>query len=213
MKKLILLIIINSLSYSLFSQENEQKGKDVLKIISTETKSYQSMKIDFKLSIKSAEINESHKGLLFIKDNNFYYSTDDREVISDGESVWTFMNDENECYIDNIEDLSDGLNPSEIMTIWEDNFKINHVNESKVNDEIIHLIKLFPIDTKNSKYHTVILKVNETKKQIVSSTIKTKDGLTLLFLINKLTPNPNISSEKFQWNVSKHPGVEEIDNR
>ena len=52
------------------------------------------------------------------------------------------------------------------MTIWEDNFKVNYIDESIINNEKIQKIKLFPIDVKNSKYHTVILKVNLEQKRI-----------------------------------------------
>jgi outer membrane lipoprotein-sorting protein len=162
MKNILFIFLISLSTYTYFGQENDQKGVDILTMIGDETKSYTSMKINFKLNIKSPELNETQSGTAYTKGNNFYYSTDDREVISDGNSVWTYMNSDNECYIDDIEDLSDGINPSEIMTIWEDNFKIKYIDGSKVNNDLIHQIKLYPNNAKNSKYHTIILKVNET---------------------------------------------------
>ena len=213
MKNLLIIFIFNLISYPFFSQENDQKGVDILTMIGDETKSYTNMKIKFDLNIKSPEINETQSGTAYTESNNFYYETDDREVISDGESVWTYMNDDNECYIDDIEDLSEGINPSEIMTIWENNFKIKYIDGNKENDGLIHQIKLFPVNTKESKYHTIILRVNETKKQIESAAIKTKDGMTMKFSINSLTPNTEINTTLFKWNPNKYPDVEEIDNR
>ena len=213
MKNILFILLINLIINPFIGQENDQKGIDILTMIGDNTKSYSSMKVEFKLNIKSPEINEVQNGTAYIKDVDFYYSTDDREVISDGKSVWTYLNNDNECYIDDIEDLSDGLNPSEIMTIWEDNFKIKYIEGSKVNGDLLHQIKLFPNDIKNSKYHTIILKVNETKKQIISASIKTKDGMSLIFTINNLTPNIDIDVSKFIWNANKYPDVEEIDNR
>ena len=171
------------------------------------------MSFDFSLVIKSQDINETQKGSAILSGDNFYYQTNEREVISDGESVWTYMKEDNECYIDDINDLSEGLNPSEIMTIWEDNFKVNYIDESIINNEKIQKIKLFPIDVKNSKYHTVILKVNLEQKRIKSATIKTKDGVTLIFAIHKLESNKIIKENQFSWVSSNYPGVDEIDNR
>jgi len=213
MKNLLIIFIFNLISYPLFSQENDQKGVDILTMIGDETKSYTNMKIKFDLNIKSPEINEIQSGTAYTESNNFYYETDDREVISDGESVWTYMNSDNECYIDDIEDLSEGINPSEIMTIWENNFKIKYIDGNKEDDGLIHQIKLYPVNTKESKYHTIILRVNETKKQIESAAIKTKDGMTMKFSINSLTPNTEINTTLFKWNPNKYPDVEEIDNR
>ena len=168
MKNIFLLIFISFSTYLTHGQtmqEHEKKSKAILNTISDETKSYSSMKLDFKLIIKGKDVNETQEGYAILKQEKFYYKTIDREVICDGESVWTYVIDDNECYVDALEDLDIDINPSEIMTIWEDNFSFQYVQESEKNGNKIHQIKLFPIDAKNSKYHTVIIKVNETKKQ------------------------------------------------
>jgi outer membrane lipoprotein-sorting protein len=213
MKKITFIIVTLLLILSTHAQDSEQKAKEILTKISAETNTYKNMSFKFTLSIKSLDINETQNGDATISGDKFYYQTNDRKVISDGESVWTYMKEDNECYIDDINDLSDGLNPSEIMTIWEDNFKVNFLDEATTNNETIQRIKLFPIDVKNSKYHTVILKVNEAEKQIKSATIKTKDGMTLLFKIKDLSSNNEIAQSAFKWNANAFPGVEEIDNR
>ena len=214
MKKNIILLLSVLLSITSFnSQDNETKARDILSKISEETNSYSNMSFNFNLAIKSQDINETQIGSAILSGEKFYYSTEDRQVNSDGKSVWTYMKDDNECYIDDINDLSEGLNPSEIMTIWEDNFKVNFIDESIVDGEKIQKIKLYPVDVKNSKYHTVILKVNEEIKQIKSATIKTKDGVTLIFSISEMEANKKIKEGQFSWNSTNYPGVDEIDNR
>ena len=214
MKKNIILLLSVLLSITSFnSQDSETKARDILSKISEETNSYSNMSFNFNLAIKSQDINETQIGFAILSGEKFYYSTEDRQVNSDGKSVWTYMKYDNECYIDDINDLSEGLNPSEIMTIWEDNFKVNFIDESIVDGEKIQKIKLYPVDVKNSKYHTVILKVNEEIKQIKSATIKTKDGVTLIFSISKMEANKKIKEGQFSWNSTNYPGVDEIDNR
>ena len=143
MKLKIFLITILLHATIINAQDNEQKAKEILSKISTETKSYTNMTFNFTLGIKSQDINETQKGTAILSGDNFYYQTNEREVISDGNSVWTFMKEDNECYIDDIDDLSDGLNPSEIMTIWEDNFKVNYIDECKLNTLIDFIILIF----------------------------------------------------------------------
>ena len=158
MKKIIFLIIaVFYIQIFSYAQDTEQKAKDILSEISSQTSSYENMTFDFTLGIKSQDINEVQNGKAIISENNFYYQTTDREVISNGTSVWTYMKEDNECYIDDINDISEDLNPSEIMTIWEDNFKVNYIDEVISNEQTLQRIKLYPIDVKNSKYHTVIL--------------------------------------------------------
>lgn len=212
MKNLLVLMVIG-LFGTISAQENKELAKQILAELSEEAKSYKTMTIDFKLSIKSADLNESQTGKAYTKGTKYYYSTDEREVMSDGETVWTFMKDDNECYIDEAKEVSGDFNPSEIMTIWDKNFNYQYIKEEKVGETTLHELKLFPKDPKNSKYHTVILKVNRDKKQVSKVIIKTKDGVTLLFNISKLVPNQDVSESKFKWDKTKHPGVSEIDNR
>ena len=214
MKKIIFFIIaVLYIQIFSYAQDTEQKAKDILSEISSQTSSYENMTFDFTLGIKSQDINEVQNGKAIISENNFYYQTSDREVISNGTSVWTYMKEDNECYIDDINDISEDLNPSEIMTIWEDNFKVNYIDEVISNEQTLQRIKLYPIDVKNSKYHTVILKVNQAEKQVHSAIIKTKDGVTLSFKIKDLLANQKIKENQFKWNPSLFPAVEEIDNR
>lgn len=206
---IVLSIIIGINTMAQATTERDEKAKVVLDKLSKEIKGYTSMVIDFKLSIKSSELNENQTGKAYTKGIKFFYTTSERDVYSNGESVWTYVKDDNECYIDDMDDVEGGINPNEIMTIWEKNFKYKHFGTKEGVTEI----RLYPSNPKDSKYHTVILKINEAKNKINSINIKTKDAVEVRFTINKLTPNTNISETKFIWNKSKNPGVDEIDNR
>lgn len=213
MKNLLLIIAVGIFGTTIAQGDNNELAKKILAELSEEAKSYKTMTIDFKLAIKSSDINESQTGKAYTKGTKYYYSTNEREVFCDGTTVWTFMKEDNECYIDDAKDVSSDFNPSEIMSIWDKNFNYQYIKEEKSGETTLHEIKLFPKDPKNSKYHTVILKVDRSKKQVSKVIIKTKDGLTLMFNITKLVPNQDVSDSKFKWEKAKHPGVEEIDNR
>lgn len=189
--------------------EKDEEAKVLLEKLGKELKGYSTMIIDFKLAIKSADLNETQEGKAYTKGNKFYYTTEDRDVYSDGKSVWTHAKEDNECYIDDLDEVDGGINPSELMTIWEKNFKYKHFGTTKGVTEI----RLYPTNPKESKYHTVILKVNEAKNRLEKVTIKTKDAVTIQFSITKLTPNTELSDSKFTWTKAKHVGVDEIDNR
>lgn len=212
MKKLSIILVSLFLGFGILAQdveEKDKKAKVVLDKLGKELKSYSSMVIDFKLTIKSADLNEVQTGKAYTKGKNFFYTTEDRDVYSDGESVWTHSKEDNECYIDAVEDLDGGINPSELMTIWDKNFKYKYFGTKDGITEI----RLYPINPKESKYHTVILKIDEAKNRLMKIKIKTKENVSIQFQINKLTPNTSISASKFTWVKAKHPGVEEVDNR
>ena len=212
MKRILLTLTLGLFLFNVNAQDGKEAlAKKILTELSEKTKTYKSMSIDFKLTIKSKDINESQVGKAHTKGSKFHYTTTDREVFCDGETVWSYIKDDNECYIDDIEDVSD-FNPSEIMTIWDKDFSHQYVKEVSAGSNI-HEIKLFPTNPKESKYHTIILTVDRNKKQIKKVIIKTKDGLTLIFSITKFLANSEIGDSVFKWQKAKHPGVTEEDNR
>lgn len=213
MKNLLLILAFGLFGTAVAQEDQQELAKTILSELSAEAETHKTRSIDFKLSIKSSDINESQSGKAYTKGNKFYYNTAEREVFSDGESVWTFVKDDNECYIDDVDEVNGDFNPSEIMTIWDKNFNYKYVKEEKVGETTLHSIKLFPKDPKNSKYHTVLLKIDRNKKQIKKVIIKTKDSITIMFSISKFVANKEVSDAQFKWVKAKHPGVDEIDNR
>lgn len=211
----LIILLFNFLTLSVFAQvdSDQEKCKNILQKISNSIENNISTKFNFTLEIISEDFNESQNGYVLIQDGKFYYKTNEREVISDGVNVWTYIIEDNECYIDLLEDLDNTINPSEVFSIWEDGFKFKYISNEKLNNDLLHKIKLFPSKPSESNYHTVIMEVNETKKTIKEVSIKTKDGVTIKININSLTANSKILPNQFLWQKSKYVGVDEIDNR
>ena len=89
------------------------------------------LQFSFKLEVNSEDFNEVQNGYALIKNDQFYYKTEEREVTSDGKNVWTYIFEDNECYIDLLTDLDNTINPSEIFTIWQSGFKYKYVRNKK----------------------------------------------------------------------------------
>lgn len=220
MMKLIKLLHIGFLTTICFNgasaqtmDQHDEKSKQILQLVSDETEKNYTTKINFNLSIKGEDINDIQKGFAYLKDESFYYKTEEREVICNGTSLWTHVIEDEECYVDNLEDIDNAINPNEIFTIWKKGFNYKYIDAEMIENNNIHTIKMFPSNPNESKYHTVILKVNETKKQIKSALIKTKNAVTIEFMINELVPNPVLKENMFIWSENKYPNVDMIDNR
>ena len=62
-------------------------------------------------------------GNVQIEGDRFHLNLGDYIIYCDGETVWTFEPEMNECYIDDTETMKEeGMDPSKIFTIWEDDF-------------------------------------------------------------------------------------------
>jgi outer membrane lipoprotein-sorting protein len=212
----ILIIITTIASLTCLGQESindQQKCKDILQKVSNSIQKNNATKFSFKLEVNSEDFNEVQNGYALIKQNKFFYKTEEREVTSDGKNVWTYILEDNECYIDLITDLENTINPSEIFSIWQNGFKFKYVNNKKLGTDLIHIINMYPENPKESKYHTLIMEVNESKKTINQASIKTKDGVTIKIYVSSLVNNPEIKQDQFIWNTANYTDVDLIDNR
>ena len=212
----ILIIAITFLSLISSGQEtinDQQKCKEILQLVSNSIQKNNASKFSFKLEINSEDFNEVQNGYALIKQEQFYYKTEEREVTTNNKNVWTYIFEDNECYIDLITDLDNTINPSEIFTIWQSGFKFKYVSNKKLGNDLVHIINMYPENPKESKYHTLIMEVNESKKTINQASIKTKDGVTIKIYVNSLINNPEIKSDQFIWISNKSSDVDVIDNR
>tara|TARA_B110000037_G_C17062274_1_gene482357 strand:+ start:100 stop:756 length:657 start_codon:yes stop_codon:yes gene_type:complete len=216
LNNLVLIIILNVITSVYLGQSSESeelKCERILQEVSDNIQKNNASKFNFKLEIKSEDINEIQNGYALIEKEKFYYKTEEREVICDGINVWTYLPEDNECYIDLLEDLDNTLNPSEIFTMWKEGFKYMYVKKILVNNQTIHKIKMFPSQPDKSNFHTIIMDINESLKLISEASVKTKDGVTIETTITDFKSNPKINVKQFSWDENSHPNIDEIDNR
>ncbi len=188
--------------------EGEKKAKTILDEVSAKTASFSTISISFKMSAKGQDVNQTMTGTAKIKGDSYVLAMDDQTIYSDGSTMWTYLKEDNECYVEESDDSEDFITPTKLLTIWENGFKSTFVSE----DATTQTIKLFPSNPSESKFHTVILKIDKTKKEIKSAIIKGKNGVTLSYILTSLVPNKSIPDSAFRFDKSKHPGVTIIED-
>ncbi|MEE3037969.1 MAG: outer membrane lipoprotein carrier protein LolA [Bacteroidota bacterium] len=194
--------------FPLLSFGQEQTAKIILDKLSQKTSSYSSIEAHFTNVFYSeiAQVNESQKGIIYVKGNAFKLKTDDQLIISDGESTWIYLIEENEVNIsDGNEDET--LNPSSLFTIYENGYKYKYVSD----DGKYHNINLFP--TKNGPFSKVEMKIHKSKMEISSFTMIDKQGSQYTYVIDKFLTNKSFSEDFFKFSLAKYPGVDVIDLR
>lgn len=209
MKKTIGLLLI--LTTTLISFGQDEKAKKILDDISTKTKSYETMVFEFTVVITTADGGDpiTQEGKVYIKDEKYFLSLTDQEIYCDGTTITTYLKDDNECYTRSVEDVEDGeiVSPSQLLTVWEDGYKYKYVQETTYADRPAHEIHLYPKDPANSKFHTIILKIDMEKNEVVFFMVKGKDGTNTKYKISKFEKNVTIADSKFVFDKAKHPGV------
>lgn len=197
--------------------DHDPKAKVILDKLSAKHKAYKTITVDFEVKLKGEGINETIKGKAYRQGDKYAYDTEDYQVVCDGRTVWTFVKSDNQVTItsanEDEEEEGEMLNPTKLLTIWEEGFKYQLIGTKTIGGKKVKEIKLFPKDPKKVKFHTISIFVDDVKNEIVSLKIKGRDGVTMDYNLKKMVGDSPISASKFKFDTSKHPGIEENDMR
>ena len=216
MKKLtILIILVFGYSFAVWAQA-DPKAKAVLAEVSRRYKSYDAVKADFTFNIKNpqSKLNETQSGTLYVrsKTNKYKVVLNDQEMMSDGKNLWTYLKDDKEVQLTEVDKSAAGLNPAKIFTIYEKGYKSLYTGETRANGKVYQNIDLSPVDSKQS-FFKIKLKIDKVSKLINSAVIYDKNGSHYTYTIKNFTPNVKVSDSVFAFDSKKYPGVEVVDLR
>ena len=207
MKNKILIIIF--IMFQLISFGQDDKANDILKQLSENTRSYETMDVDFDFNFVnlSQDINEAQKGNIKIHKNKFRLNLNQQLIISDDSTQWIFLKESNELQIMEYDSEDDMLSPNKLFTIYENGYKSNYVETTESN----HIIDLFPIES--NEFKNIQIQVDINKIQLKKIILFDKNGGSFSYVITRFETNNDLASELFKFNVEDYNDVEIIDLR
>lgn len=215
MKKIIILITVILLSVSVFSQK-DPAAKAILDKLSEVTKSHQSIQVDFKIDYKNIKDNmfNSSEGSITMQGDKYYLNFMGVETFFDGKTQWNYVKEVNEVNIIEPEPNDNDIfnNPKRLFTIYEDDFKYQHISDIIENKVNYSIIDLYPEDV-DEDFSRIRLQINTDKYFLSSATIFGKDGSHYSIIINKYNTSIKPQESVFIFNEKKYPGVEIVDMR
>lgn len=202
-----LFILLLVLGVSAFAQD--KKAIALLNEVSEKTQSFENIKIrfEYKMLNKAQGINESLDGWLLSKGDKYKLDVAGQQIISDGKTMWTFMESVNEVQINEPMDDEEGFNPRNFLKSWSDKFKAKILSESGNNV----VIELLPRET--AAFNKVHVKVDKSIKQLTAITMFDGTGNEFVYAIRDFITNESIPESSFRFNPADHPGIEIIDLR
>jgi outer membrane lipoprotein-sorting protein len=214
MKKIIILALV-AFGFTANAQ-TDAKAKQILAEVSKKYRSYDVVKTDFSFTLNNAQakVKETQQGTLYVKANANKYKVamTNQDLISDGKVQWTYLKNDKEVQISNVDLSGDALNPAKIFTIYEKGFKYLYTGDNKVGAKTYQMIDLSPIDIKKSVFK-VRLSIDKATKQITNVVIFEKNGNTYTYNVKTFSPNIKVPESTFSFDPKKYPGVEVVDLR
>lgn len=206
----ILFLIVACTGYS---QTKDQIAATLLDEVSTKTKSYKSIKADFTYTMenKQARINEEKSGTLLVSGDKYKLNIVGQIVISDGKTIWTYIQESNEVQINSPDNKDDALTPSKLLSSYSENYKSKIIRDKNQTDPDIEVLELTPNKVRN--FTKAILSIDKIKKQVKSFALYDKNGNTFTYKVTKFTSDAPFSPTDFTFDPKQFPGVEVIDMR
>ncbi len=197
--------------------EQDPKAKAILDDLSKTTKSYKTISAEYELVLLNKEKKQTDKqtGKIQVKGNKFKLEIPGNTIVCDGKTVWTHNKDAQEVTIKNFEpNNEEGLNPTNIFTLYETGYKYKYEKEEKIGANTYHVINLYPtIKPEKKKFHTIKLFVDKTKKQVHEIKMLMKDGGTQTYEIKSLTPNTVLADNVFVFDTKSFKADQIVDER
>lgn len=216
MKRIVLIAALVAFTLSGWAQ-GDAKAKEILNEVSAKTKEISAMSASFVFSMLNEEmdIDETNEGTIEIKGQKYKVQLPDLgvEVISDGTTIWNYMEDGNQVTISNIDDESSELmDPSSLFSIYERGFRSEFVDEKNENGKTLYHINLFP-DSDEFDVTKIEVAIDKAAMMIHSATLYSTDGNLYGILVKQMDTKSDFSDAEFVFDASKHEDVEVIDFR
>ncbi|MCF8379110.1 MAG: outer membrane lipoprotein carrier protein LolA [Bacteroidales bacterium] len=212
---LILFLILSLFSFTTAQdvEKGDKKSMELLDKLTAKTESYKTIEVDFtyKMLNEEADIDETTQGVLKIMGNKYRLNIAGQDVISDGETVWTYIPDADEVQINSVEDSEESITPNKLLLSYNDDYKSKFIKETFQYGATVNVVDLTPYEGKT--YYKVRLVIDAAKDQLYEITIFDKNGSTYSYIINKFIANPDIPESEFTFNEKDFPGVEKVDMR
>ncbi|WP_207532798.1 LolA family protein [Desertivirga arenae] len=216
MKKYILSAFVVFGSVVNVLAQTDAKAKQILNEVSKKYRSYDVIKTDFTFTLDNpqAKIKETQAGTLYAKakSNKYKVVMKGQDLISDGKTQWTYLKNEKEVQVNDVDNSPNAINPAKIFTIYEKGFKYLYTGDTKVGGKVQHVIDLSPVDTKRS-FFKVRLNIDKATKQISNAIIFDKNGNKYTYAMKAFSPNVKVPESTFAFDAKKYPGVSVEDLR
>jgi outer membrane lipoprotein-sorting protein len=193
-----------------------QDANALLGKLSEQAKSYGSIEATYTSIMvdKMSDFEATQAGTIYVDGNKYSLDIGDYLIISDGETIWTYEPAVNDCYVDDAEMMAEeGMDPSKLFTIWEDDFKNEWKGTVDLNGELVVQINLYPLAGDEKPFHTIQLFINEKDLELRRAVVKGREGTDVTYDVSSFKPQAEVPASTFTFDQGKFPGVNMVDNR
>lgn len=137
----------------------------------------------------------------------YLLKTSTNTIICDGNTIWTYLPQENEVHVAK---ASEQFNLWNILPIYNKFYSIETINEIDDENEKYYLVELFSKD-KDNDFKKMVLKINSKNHNLVQLHVYESEDILHIFEIFEVKPIIKLPKSNFIFNEKNHPNVEKVD--
>jgi len=209
---ILVMIAVSIQSLSLFA--SDKKADEIIKKVKDSYDDLKTFQADFNQESywKLADNVHEQKGKIWLKGKDkFKIETEDQTVVSDGKTIWTHSQFNNQVIIDNVEKSGEDVRlPKDIFFKYSEDYTPIFVKDEKIDNQDCRVIEL---RAKMEDIFIKYMKIWINLKLSVPVKIEQVDinGNSTTFLLSNIQVNNTINDDLFVYKVPD--SVEIIDMR
>ncbi len=158
-----------------------------------------------------AKTDSRVSGTLLIKKHNKYrVELSDRTIVTDGNTVWSYVLSSKQVLVNKYKLDGNALTPERVLAAAPNDYSATIIGDEKIGRTQTRLLKLVPID-EASLVETMKLWVDTATWLIKRVEIVDINGNRTVYLVNDMKINIGIPDSRFTFEIPK--GVETVDLR
>ena len=191
----------------------EEKAEEILEEAGRVLKSYGSLYISFvyRMEDDGSTYEEQTDAVLYTRGDQYHMRIGNNYFISDGEVVWTFMEEVNEVHISLAGDTEGAMTPTSVLDNFREEFRSTWLREEPHNGETVHIIDMIP--EQPQAFYKYRVAINTENHRLEYTEAHDRHGGIYGYNIQSLEPDPDIPDGTFSFDPSAYPGIEVIDLR
>ena len=186
-----------------------QNNADALiRVLVDQIKSHKNVEMAFsyQLSPDGKTLGDSEKGHAWLQGEAYKVEMAEQQTISDGQSIWTYLIDDEEVMISSATEGADNT-PLKLLTSLDKSYAATLAG---IDAQGIASIELA---NPNGQYKRVSLKIDTKKTALKSMDVYMNDGSKLVITVEEMKFDQNLDDKFFTFDAKKHPKVDVIDMR
>lgn len=218
---LFMILLPSFFTTALKAQDSKAQG--ILISAYQNYRSYENIKIQFVSTTDnpSRNFHQSFEGVAFVKGLNHVIQLEDKEIISDGKTIWTYQKNSKKLFISNYNPEDHRITPDEV---FREDFLRQGLVYKYINKETPqggapapairpeHIIEFIP-KRNDRNYLKFRLYIDETSKLLNHWKVFLKNGSTTDYQM-RISPNQELKDSFFKYYSGRYPsGTQIVDLR